>query len=91
MQADNISSWNRRFEFRKIERSRKSPFIRYENIFVGHYYACINFGHKAIHCKYYARNNYMRNINDYGYPKDNHVNDRSTQGIVNKSYNPFRP
>ena len=33
----------------------------------------------------------MRNINDYGYPKDNHANDRSTQGIANKNYNPFIP
>ena len=35
----------------------------------------------------------MRNINDYGYPKDNHVNNRSgnAQGIVNKNYNPFDP
>ena len=35
----------------------------------------------------------MRNINDYGYPKDNHVNNRSrnAQGIVNKNYNPFNP
>ena len=35
----------------------------------------------------------MRNINDYGYPKDNHVNNRSrnAQGIVKKNYNPFDP
>ena len=69
LQEHNISSWNRRSEFRKIERPRKSPLIRYGNIFVGHCYACRNFGHKEIHCKAYARNNYMRNINDYGYPK----------------------
>ena len=35
----------------------------------------------------------MRNINDYGYPKDNHANNRSRnpQGIVNRNYNPFNP
>ena len=33
----------------------------------------------------------MRNINDYGYPNDNHANDRSAQGIANKNYNPFSP
>ena len=33
----------------------------------------------------------MRNINDYIYPKDNHATDRSAQGIVNISYNPFIP
>ena len=35
----------------------------------------------------------MRSKNDYGYPKDNLVNNRSgyAQGIVNKNYNPFDP
>jgi hypothetical protein len=65
----------------------------YENIFLGHFYACINFGHKSIHCEINARNNYMRNINDYGYPKDNRVNSRSrnAHGFVNRNYNPFDP
>ena len=64
-----------------------------ENISLGHCYACRNFGHKAIHCKAYVRNNYMRSINDYVYPKDNHVNNRSgnTQGIVSKNDNLFDP
>ena len=91
LQEDNISSWNRRYKFRKNERPRKSPFVRYENIFLGHCYACRNFGHKAFDYKAYARNNYMRNINDYGYPKDNHANDRSAQGISNKNYISFIP
>jgi hypothetical protein len=91
LKEDNISSWNRRSEFRKNERPRKSPFIGYENIFLGHYYACRNFGHKEFHYKSYTRNKYMRNINDYGYPKDNHANDKSDQGISNKNYNLFIP
>jgi hypothetical protein len=35
----------------------------------------------------------MRNINDYGYPRDNHVNNRSgnAYGSINKNYNPFDP
>lgn len=33
----------------------------------------------------------MKNINDYGYPKDNHANDRPAQGIANKNSNPFIP
>ena len=33
----------------------------------------------------------MRNINDYGYPKDNHAKERYDQGTVNKNYNPFIP
>ena len=82
LQEDNISRWNKRYEFRKVERPRRSTSIRYENIFLGHYYACRNFGHKEIHCKAYARHNYMRKINDYGYPKGNNANDRSSQGIV---------
>ena len=35
----------------------------------------------------------MRNINDYAYARDKHVNNRSgnAQGIVYKPYNPFDP
>lgn len=33
----------------------------------------------------------MRNINEYGYAKDNHANDRPAQGISNKNYNSFIP
>ena len=57
LQEHNIASWNRRSEFRKVETPRRSLSIRYENIFLSHCYACRNFGHKAIHCKAYARNN----------------------------------
>ena len=32
-----------------------------------------------------------RNINDYGYPKDNHANDRYAQRIFCRNYNPFSP
>ena len=93
LQKHNISSWNRRSEFRKVETPRRSLSIRYENIFLGDCYACRNFGHKAIHCKAYARNDYMRNINNYGYLKDNYANNRSgdVQGIVNINQNPFNP
>jgi hypothetical protein len=62
LEEHNISNWNRKYEFKKIERPRRSPSIRYENIFLGHSYACRNFGHKTIYCKAYARNNYMRNV-----------------------------
>ena len=91
LKEDNISRWNRISEFIKNERPRKSPFIRYENIFLGHSYACRNFEHKAFHYKSYIRNNYMRNINDYGYRKDNLANDRFSQGTTNKNYNSFSP
>ena len=48
---------------------------------------------KKINSKLYAINNSMRNRNDYGYLKDNHVNTRSrnAQGIVNRNYNSFDP
>ena len=64
---------------------------QYENIFLGHCYVCRKFGHKAIHCKAYARNNYMRRRNDCGYPKENLVSSRSgyAHGIANRNYNPF--
>jgi hypothetical protein len=65
----------------------------YENIFHGHCYSWRNLVHKAIHCKINARNDYVKNINDYGYPRNNHVNSRSgnAYGYVNKNYNPFDP
>jgi hypothetical protein len=66
-QEHDTSSWNKRSKFRRCETPRRSLPTRYENIFLGHCYTCKNFGHKAIHCKINARNNYMRNINDYGY------------------------
>ena len=93
LQEHNNSSWNRRSEFRKVETPIRSFSTRYENIFLGHCYACRNFGHKAVHYKVYERNNYMRNINDYGHLKDNYVNNwsRNAQGIISKKYNPFDP
>jgi hypothetical protein len=92
-QEHDTSSWNIRSKFRRVETRRMFFSTRYENIFLGHCYTCRRFGHKAIHCKINARNNYMRNINTYGYPKDNHVNSRSgnAYGFVNINYNPFDP
>jgi hypothetical protein len=92
-QEHNTFSWNKRSEFRRHETPRRSLPIRYENIFLGHCYTCRNFGHKEIHCKINARNNYVRNINDYGYPRNNHVNNRfgNAYGYVNRNYNPFDP
>jgi hypothetical protein len=89
----DTSSWNKRSKFRKGETPRRSSSTRYENIFLGHCYTCRNFGHKAIDCKINARNNYVRNMNDYGYPRDNHVNRRygNAHGFVNINYNPFDP
>ena len=76
LQEHNISSQNRRSEFKKVEIPRRLLFTRYEDIFLGNYYAQRNFGHKVIHFKAYAKNGYMRNTNNYGYPKDNHANNR---------------
>ena len=75
-QEHDTSNQNKRSEFRRGETPRRSFSTRYENIFLGHCFVCRNFGHKAIHCKINARNNYMRNKNDYGYPRDNHINNR---------------
>jgi len=65
----------------------------YENILLGHCYTCRNSGHKKIHCKINARNNYMRKINGYGYPKENHVNKKygNAYEFVNINYNLFDP
>jgi hypothetical protein len=42
---------NRRSKFRRGETPRRSFPTRYENIFLGHFYTCKNFGHKEIHYK----------------------------------------
>lgn len=86
LQEHNTSNKNTRLEFMKVETPRRSFSTKYEDIFLGHCYDCGNFGHKAIHYRAYVRNNYMRNINDYGYPKDNHVNNRprNDQGLLTK-------
>jgi hypothetical protein len=36
---------------------RRNPSNRYQHIFLGHFYSCNNFGHKAIHCKAYGKYN----------------------------------
>jgi len=68
-------------------------FLSDMRIFLGHFYTCRNFGHKEIHCKINERNNYVRNTNDYGYPRNNHVNGSfgNSYGYVNNNYNPFDP
>ena len=93
LQENITSSWNRRSDFRKVETPSRSFSTRYENIFLGHFYVCRNFEHKSTHCKSYEINNYMRRRNDYGYPKDNLVNNRYgyVQVIVNRNYNQFDP
>jgi hypothetical protein len=51
-------------------RHQEGPFsTKYGSIFLNHFYACINFGHKTIQYKINRRKNYMINGNDYGYPK----------------------
>jgi hypothetical protein len=84
---------NIRSQFRRHETPRILLPIKYENIFLGNFYTRINFGHKAIHYKSNARNNYVRNTNDYGYPRNNHVKSRygNAYGYANINYNPFDP
>ena len=57
-------------EAKSSKRNFKPPIIpknktslnRYPYIFPGYYFACSNFGHKAIMCKAYGRNSYRDNL-----------------------------
>jgi hypothetical protein len=62
---------------------RRSLTPRYQNFFLGHYYTCGNFGHKAITCRINERNNYASYMNG---ANSRYGNVRRT---VNINYNPF--
>ena len=66
----------------KIDMMPRRPLLRrYQQIFLGHCYSYNSFGHKALDCKAYQKNN-----QHYSYNNSNHGdNPRS------KSYNSFPP
>jgi hypothetical protein len=82
-------------EFRRVSPSRRPFTTRYQNIFLGYFFSCKNFGHKAIDCKAYGRNDYMRNRSKISHKnyKDDHMNNktRGFHGHVDRNYNPFSP
>jgi hypothetical protein len=43
-------------EFRRTTPQRRSFTPRYQNFFLGHCFACTNFGHKVVNCRAYGRN-----------------------------------
>jgi hypothetical protein len=64
---------------------RISVTPRYQNLFLGHWYTCGNFGHKEINCRINERNNYARYMNGENNRYGN------VHRPVNISYNPFDP
>jgi hypothetical protein len=45
-----------RNKFRRTTPQRRSFTLRYANLFYGHCFYCINFGHKVVDCRDYKRN-----------------------------------
>jgi hypothetical protein len=64
---------------------KKISYSQVSKFFLGNFYTCGNFGHKAINCRITERKNYERNMND--------ANSRygNVFGFVKKHYNPFEP
>jgi hypothetical protein len=58
---------------------------RYQNFFLGHFYTCGNFGHKAINCRINERNNYASYMNGENSRYEN------VRRPFNRNYNPFDP
>ena len=68
------------------------PFTnKYEQLFLGYCFSCNKFGHKAINCRFYARDDHMRNKSVYDAPKDNYVNRENINSQGDRNYNPFSP
>lgn len=60
---------------------RRRLLKRYQQIFIGHYYSCNNFGHEELDCKSYQKHNQQ-----YSYNNSNPSNNPRR-----KSYNSFAP
>jgi hypothetical protein len=61
---------------------RRTPPKRYQHIFLGYFYSCNNFGHKAVRCKAYGKSYIHINNKKYKSNKNN---------LKNRSYNSFSP
>jgi hypothetical protein len=62
-QKPKYSHKNKNNEFRRVIPPRRPFTNRYQNLFIGYYFFCNNFGHKAIDCGAYTRSDHVRNIN----------------------------
>jgi hypothetical protein len=45
-------------EYRRNTTTRRTPPKRYQHLFLGYYFSCNNFGHKALHSRSYGKNNH---------------------------------
>jgi hypothetical protein len=73
-------------EYRRNENTRRTPPKRYQHHFLGYYFSCNNFGHKAIHFRVYGKNNH-KNVQRYGY-KNNKNNNNNQE---DRNYNSLSP
>jgi hypothetical protein len=56
---------------------RRSMASRYQHIFLGHYYSCNNFGHKALNYKAYGKVHFHKKNTSNNYPKERKGNHNS--------------
>jgi len=65
----------------------------YQNLFLGYFFSCNNFGHKSIEYRYYAISDHVRDRNrgSYNNSKDDYVRKttRNFHGFHNINYNSF--
>lgn len=68
---------------------RKPPKIKYQHLFLGYYFSCNNFGHKAVNCRAYATDDHMRNRNGYNAQNNGYLNNQSRNFHEDNNYNLF--
>jgi hypothetical protein len=70
---------------------RRPPTTRYQNMFLGYYFSCHNFGHKSINCRANTRYNYLRSRDIYKTTRNDYISNKTTQEFADINYNPFSP
>jgi hypothetical protein len=86
---------NNKKEFKRDVPPRFPFTTRYRNLFLGYYFSCNNFSHKAMDCRAYTRSDHVRNINrgPHKTSKDDYVSNKTiiSDSLANKKYNSFAP
>jgi hypothetical protein len=86
---------NNKNEFKIVVPPRRPFKTRYQNLFLGQFFSCNNFGHKALDFRAYARSDNVRDINrgSYKTSKNNYVSNKTkiSHGFVDINYNSFVP
>jgi hypothetical protein len=85
---DMRNKTNQRFTNRN-DPLRRLRTTMYQNIFLGYFFSCHNFGHKAINCRANTIYNYMISRDIYKSPRNDYISNKTTQEFADINYNPF--